>query len=314
MRTLEDYFAFDLFPIWTERDGYIEVELIAPPREEFYTDPHLGQGLKWWGEGATVQTIPSLVRSVHGVGLAMNDAWTVASWSEWFASLSPQERHRPITVLHADDHQDLMSPRLFKGGTGLIDAITMQGVRLDQPESVRRAIKSGAIGMGSFFALLVHDAPEVHVRHLFAEPPDLDEQPLAIRFAADTLLDPDAHRLEIGLPAGSGQSTYSRHHDPMTWAAAPEGHHVLLHIDMDYFNNRYDGDSDWMSRDRIHNPSPSKVRGLIADILNALNSSLGMEQIDDIFIGISPGFFPADLWASSLECLLNGLKKGSSHG
>jgi hypothetical protein len=311
MRSLEDYFAYDRLPIWTERDGYIEVELIAPPKAEFYCDPHLWLGLKWWGEGATVQTIPTLVRSIHGVGLAMNDAWTVASWSEWFASLSLEERYRPITVLHADDHQDLMSPRLFKGDAGLIDAITMQSVRLDEPESVRRAIKSGAIGMGSFFALLVHDTPEVHVRHLYAEPPDLDEQFLEARFAADTLLNPDARRLEIGLPAVSGQSTYSRHHDPMTWAAAPEGHHVLLHIDMDYFNNRYDGDSDWMRRNRIHDPSPTKVRGLIDNMLQALSSSLGMERLDDIFIGVSPGFFPADLWASSLECLLDVLEKES---
>jgi hypothetical protein len=168
--------------------------------------------------------------------------------------------------------------------------------------------------MGSFFALLVHDAPEVHVRHLYAETPGLDEQPLAARFIADTLLDLDAHRLEVVLPAVNGRSTYSRHYDPMTWAAVPEGHHVLLHIDMDYFNNRYDGDSDWMSHDRIHDPSPGEIRGLIDDMLHALHASLGMEQLDDIFIGISPGFFPADLWASSLECLLDGLKEWARHG
>jgi len=68
---------------------------------------------------------------------------------------------------------------------------------------------------------------------------------------------------------------------------------------MDYFNDRYDGDSDWQGRTRLHDPSEPELKRRLDAVLNSLE---GLDRsVSDIAIGISPGFFPAEFWAPYVE-------------
>jgi hypothetical protein len=78
---------------------------------------------------------------------------------------------------------------------------------------------------------------------------------------------------------------------------------------MDYFNNRYDGDSDWSTRTALHDPSLEMVLAKIDEVTAALQTSDVASQVDDIVVAFSPGFFPAEFWAAAEARLRRGLEQ-----
>ena len=134
----------------------------------------------------------------------------------------------------------------FRGRRRWFDPITGARCDLYNPASVCSAIKSGAIGMGSFLTPILHVARHAEVRHLCQPPKARTTMDHHIRITTeqDTLLDPGRNRPAVRL-------------DPSAAEIGPESYRItpsvearldrlgdgpnLLHIDMDYFNNRYDG-------------------------------------------------------------------------
>src|SRR5205823_1175410 len=87
--------------------------------------------------------------------------------SRWLQkSVSSDGQPEAITLLHLDDHDDLMTPRILVEGVAWLDPISGLALDLWHPETVESAVRSGAIGIGSFMAPLLHLFPRVHVRHL----------------------------------------------------------------------------------------------------------------------------------------------------
>ena len=276
-----------------------------------YVDPRLNEGLAWWGGDLRYQDM-SVARKRNGrVLLSLNDTWTLESWSEWLAK---NPYHADITVLHVDDHKDLGAPRLFERPEGWFDPIEEQAMNLHQPNTVTSAIMSGALGMGSFLTPFLHYAPTTDVRHLCQGPKCTGTVDSAIKLEsfADTLLSPSERRPGISLipdGKGVGRGRYRFTDDLEDWLEGLEGSKcaILLHIDMDYFCNRYDGDSD-----SVEHPGP--LNGPLPDVLNridelthALHRHSLVNRLADIVIAFSPGFFPAEFWAQSCDRLLFGL-------
>jgi hypothetical protein len=302
---LEEYFAFDRLVEWRRAGDTIEVDLVAPHDADYYIDPQLMAHLADWTPPVEVTDIPDVRIRRRTYGIGMNDGWTVWSWSCWLT-----RRHRSgddprsIIVLHVDDHEDLMCPRVaIDDDRRLVDLITGQVVDLEQPESVEAALKSGAIGMGSFFAPLMHHVPDVHIRHLRANQPPIPVQPLGLTTEEDQLLVPDAARIKpVRGSRATGPGTYLRTSDVTLWADAPPDAPALLHLDLDYFNNRYNGDSHWDQDDGPrHDPDIVTVCSMVDAIFDALGNSGAVRSIEDVFIGVSPGFFPSELWAPTIE-------------
>lgn len=301
-------------------DGQWQVELQPPPRRSYYVDPRLGDGLAWWSTLAGKTAIRDILlarKKVRGVQLSLSDAWTALAWSTVLDSASP-DASSSITVLHADDHQDLMSPRLMRNGDGtLTDLITARPVDVRRPTTVRAAIESGAIGMGSFLVPFLGVRTAMHVRHL-RMPSGREHRPGLYRMVRseelDTLLAPGQPRpameLVRGGPRGDRPSsldvgTYTLQESLDGWVDdLPDGP-ILLHIDCDYFNNRYDADSEWRSHHRTHDPRPTEVAKHVDEFCAAIAPVTG--DIDDVTIALSPGFFPAELWQPTVETLLSVL-------
>ena len=292
---LRDYFC-DKDAVATEFAEDVHLRLSWPNESERHVDPDLEIGLRWWGRGVSLGSMWSSRWREGRVMTSLYDTWTLLSWCEWLARV-PSNITKQVVILHVDDHRDLGSPRLYLANGALVDAITNEEVRLTDPLTVQRAIESGAIGMGSFMTPFLWRCPQATVRHL-CQPPKMQadvRQTLTRTMAPDTLLNPDAERLAIELVEGATDTKdYLGTSDTAMWSRGIEGRPALVHIDMDYFNNRYDGDSSWPQRAPRLDPDLPTMLSKVDDLLNALAASKVI--IEDVSIAYSPGFFPAEFW------------------
>lgn len=291
-------------------DGW-ELALEWPQAKERHIDPRLDEALHWWGGNIALNQMWSARRRTGRALLALYDTWTLHSWSCWLAN----NRHdlNGLTVLHIDDHRDLGVPRCLITDHGFEDMVTGKRIDLRDPVSIEGAIDSGALGMGSFLTFLVHSAPNVEIRHLCQYPKSVATVDYRLTRTAtpDTLLRPGALRPSIdlvpiqrGLGPGTCRITPNHQH----WLEGLTSGPIFLHVDMDYFNNRYDGDTDWASRIPKLDPELPAILSEVSVVTDTLKRHGALEKLSDIAVAFSPGFFPAEYWESASQALLAGLE------
>jgi hypothetical protein len=307
---LRNYFCDKDAEVTRSRAGW-ELSLHWSGGTARYVDPRLDEGLAWWGEGVQRQTMPFARRRSGRILSVLFDTWTLHSWSEWLARTDTC-RDDQIVILHVDDHRDLGAPRLFVEGRHWRDPIANAPCDLLQSETVKAAIGSGAIGMGSFLTPFLHNFPNSDVRHLCQPPkaPITRDFRIEFDFEPDTILQPEAVRPAVRLKTaeGTGPGRYRITPDPNAWLENIGPGPILLHIDMDYLNNRYDGDSDWRDRKDRLDPPLESVLARIDDMILALRKSGAAPRIQDIVIAYSPGFFPAEFWQAAAVRLCPALE------
>jgi hypothetical protein len=84
---------------------------------------------------------------------------------------------------------------------------------------------------------------------------------------------------------------------------------VLLHIDLDYFNNRYDASPDWRTRDDRHDPDEAEIMASVDALFEALVATGAAEKVVNIAVAISPRFFPAEYWCSTVGRVRDKINK-----
>jgi hypothetical protein len=306
---LRDYFC-DKDAIATAHGDQIQLRLEWPSGADRHVDPELQNGLRWWGGDVTLSSMWSTFSRDGKILTALYDTWTLHSWSQWLARTESKST-KNVVILHVDDHRDLGAPRLLKMGGSFIDAISGKDVNLRDPDSVFLAIESGAIGMGSFMTPFIHEVPTTCVHHLCQPPKNHRTIELRLQRTGliDTLLHVGAERpaIELAPIEASVSGNYLCTSDVLRWAEGIEGRSALVHIDMDYFNNRFDGDSAWQERHDRLDPCLPVILEKIDELVDALASSKSV--IEDVTIAYSPGFFPAEYWQSADKRLRAGLKK-----
>jgi hypothetical protein len=290
-------------------DGGWELTLAWPDEAERHVDVQIAANLAGW-EGIRLSGMASARRRSGRVLTSLYDTWSLVTWSEWVARTAPGA-DEPITILHLDDHRDLMSPRLAYQVDGLIDMITGAPFDVRDPASVLAACESGAVGMGSFLTPFLLAFPNCDVRQL-CQPPKVDGTPdwsIAPSVEKDDLLVPGADRPAIALqPLGESRAgRYRATNDLQDWLADIGPGPVLLHVDMDYFNNRYDGDGDWIDRRRKHDPTLEEVLSHVDEVTDAMRRADLVDRIQDAAVAFSPGFFPAEMWQPAEARLREGL-------
>ncbi|PAQ08902.1 hypothetical protein [Mesorhizobium temperatum] len=309
---LRDYFC-DIDGDATLSHAGWDIALHWPGGPDRHVDPRLTEGLVWWGDGVTLPTMVHARRRRGRILSALYDTWTLHSWSEWIRRerVSRDER---LVVLHVDDHRDLGSPRLFESDGTWIDSITRNPCRLDQPDTVLAAIESGAIGMGSFMTPFLHGFPGTEVRQLCQPPKAGPTKDFVIELTSirDTLIDRRRVRPAISLSENTDGGSCGRYRlttSPTDWLDELGDQRILLHIDMDYFNNRYDGDTDWQHRAVPLDPPNDQLLAKIDEVTDALAHAVRADQLVDIVVAYSPGFFPAEFWATATQRLIPRLER-----
>lgn len=275
-----------------------QLEFYWPTEPERHVDPELTERLPAWGVG--LGEMAQAVRRSGRMTTALYDTWTLVSWSRWFAAAEvPPDA--PLTILHVDDHRDLMSPRIFGTEGEWRDPLTNEAFRVDDPASVLGALQSGSVGMGSFLTPVLHAYRQSEVRHLCQPPKAAQTQRFEVipGTLKDDLIEPGAHRPAITLALkldARGPQSYLLTSDIDEWLADLGEGPILLHIDMDYFNNRFDGDGDWQERECALDPDRADVMARIRAVTGALSGRGFLPRIVDGVIAYSPGFFPSEFW------------------
>ena len=307
---LRDYFCDK--DVLISRDGEkIKLEIEWSSDALRYIDPNLSIGLDWWGGGVSYSSMWAASRRNGKVHTMLYDTWTLHGWSKWLETF--QGSVNDVVILHVDDHRDLSTPRLVILDNIQVDAITKKPVSIRDPSSIAEAISSGAIGIGSFLTPFVREFPQITVRHLCQPPKNTADvfARLVPTTQSDVLLHPNAVRPGIKVDTEKCIFTesfgYFSTNNLDTWSQGLEGRPVLLHIDMDYFNNRYDGDSDWKTFEEHLDPNLSSILVQIDVLTDVLASSKA--DIQDVAIAYSPGFFPAEFWAECDVRLRSGIAK-----
>jgi hypothetical protein len=83
---------------------------------------------------------------------------------------------------------------------------------------------------------------------------------------------------------------------------------ILLHFDMDYFNNRYNASSDWMHMSGF-DPNLELQFQHIECIVKNLRKILEKNSLVYVLIGLSPSFYPVEFWHDALGYLTYSLLK-----
>ena len=309
---LRDYFCDKDATAIPTRDGWI-LTLAWTDDFDRYVDPNLAIGLNWWDKDITPAGMVRGIRNSERLLVSFYDTWALFGWSEWLNGRSGSDTSS-VVILHVDDHRDLGSPRLFIEESGLRDPLTGHSVDLYNPYSIRCAILSGAVGMGSFMTPFIRTVPNVQVRHLCQPPKATMTRSYQIlsREENDCLLNKDARRPVTCLREEAdavGPGTYRVTPYMEEWLSEIGSGPILLHIDMDYFNNRYDGDSAWCDRSDKLDPPVHRILSKIDELTNALSNTEIASRIEHTAVSFSPGFFPAEYWRAAADRLIPALER-----
>ncbi len=316
-RSLLDAYFVDQLPTATVQSGGWEVLLERPasPYGCYQLDPEIREGLTWWERGTRIRDISFAHRFLKGGLLAIEDQWMPLSWSRCFQRLGSVPKE--LILLHLDDHKDMMSPRIGKRLDGeLVDYITGKHVSFMKPETIEEAILSGSIGKGSILTPLIHKVDKIHVRHLSFRPNGGETFKIVTSLGRDDVLSPISNRLEIHLDQKpwdilGSSSSYVVTSDEDVWLTRlPDDLPILLHIDMDFFNDRFDGDGNW-ERDlrRTHNANVKEQKAIADRVFQALEKQQLEKRIIDVCIGISASFYPSEYWSTMVPYVIQKCRK-----
>jgi hypothetical protein len=244
---------------------------------------------------------------------AIEDVETVISMFHSYALVAGShfmkkypEKHI-TSIIHIDDHTDMM-PALTKEGEG--------EVNLSQPDEILEKINYGTIGMGNFLTnFILHSKPGqiYHVKNdgQSSEVASFDKWELAV----------SCHNVNLGGHTFKKTEVYPNmkvgEENASCWtyqlcnkfpATLPLGssESVWLDIDLDFFSNRYNKDSDW-EKLSSYNPSLREVKQSLIQMKKDIMNASWIQQLAVLTVSYSPGFFPSEYFEIAKDLLVDPL-------
>jgi hypothetical protein len=260
------------------------LRLMGPKMDYHYVDPYLPEGLRGFGKNMTLANLASFRSARPNFDLCFED-----SWSGYFIArqFEQQDQRRDLVLIHLDTHTDMMATLLCWSGKNLVNPAL--GAKFD-PASAndwKAAIHSGAVNIGNFITPFFYSGCMVHVRHI-NNLTGCDELLHVLRELQQYQLIPDTILANT----------------PRTW--------TILHIDLDYFINDFDG----TSRGTEYVPDVD-LQTIALEKVNRLFNTLSTLdlQIDRWIIATSPGFCSAYHWdvlLSEIDNRIQNFKSGQA--
>jgi hypothetical protein len=210
------------------------------------------------------------------------------------------------TIVHVDDHPDLMPPFVALRSGTLHEATTSLPIDLNCIDSIEHAIEEGVIDIGSFLTAYLLGKPPGRLIHV--------KQGLARR--AMLLVSRARHKplANVKIESTALEVIASCDHPVWTLELAAElpdvldGHDAIwLDVDMDGFCNRYDGTS--ARRDsHVTDRELLTTRRNIDNFIARLRKAEWLGRVGAVSIAASPSFFPSDLWEEMIPKVRDGIR------
>ena len=214
-----------------------------------------------------------------------------------------------LTIIHVDDHQDLMSPFISIQNGSYFDMIRGKEIMLRDMGSLKEAVQSGAITIGSMLSAIIYPVKRSNIIHI-KQGAEQSLYAISKETFHDVMLPCYGDRICITKKDYSNNEQFYFLTD--NWGEAEKrvssDTTCVLHIDMDYFNNRYNASTDWKNNPyRLDTPF-LKQKKLIDDLVDAVSRIHHRSQIKFLLVGISPSFYPVEFWKDGLTYLLTQLE------
>jgi len=242
----------------------------------------------------------------ENAALCLSENWLPFAFAKFIAESDEEETE--LTILHIDDHRDLMQPYLSCQNGRYIDMISGEAIELSDYSSVKKAVESGAITIGSMLTPMVYAIQQVDIFHI-KENVNYKACGIKKMCVPDNLIHDSYNRITVQtdeLECGIGKYHLTSEWDDVV-SRLDRGRPCLLHIDMDYFNNRYNASTSWMENQNRHDPSFSEQIGMMNKLFDGIKKVMELVEIKYVLIGISPSFYPVEYWSDGLQYLVKGL-------
>ena len=280
------------------------IEIDGPDVSHHVIDPDLEIGLRWLGIGSDAASRLNFSDERQRLSLALEDSWCGMFLARHLATLRDDE---PLTIIHLDDHTDMMSTLLTvesdaDGSLALQDPLSGAAFDPASPTDWHSAIASGAISIGSFLTPFFALDRIVEVFHLKADLEKAESFRVAPQAAGHELLAGYRfHAIHLAASAAGAdpKCLYRRSNDAHELLAhLAKDRRAAIHIDLDYFLNDFNGNA-WQ----------------VGEINMVATRSCALERLDHFFsaldrsgaaiacwmIGVSPGFCSARHWRFLIE-------------
>jgi hypothetical protein len=235
----------------------------------------------------------------------------VHAWALLAPSLAMERRQEigPVQcIVHVDDHTDLGELPMLPGGTAgtLKDLLSDASLVIPDPRSVVAAIHRGVVSKGNFLTAFLLAYPEARLFHVKRDVKESSFH-LVQNYRCRRLGGRGLPRTKLcPRTAKSGNGRFVQRATLPT-AIEPAGQGVWLDIDLDFFWNRYNGDSDRL----LALPMPGECDRVmlgVDDFLTNLSRVSWLTDIATVSISVSPGFFPTDYWKAVIPAVRNGVQ------
>ncbi|WP_162816513.1 hypothetical protein [Halomonas sp. BN3-1] len=230
-------------------------------------------------------------------------------WSGYFIAGSLNKCDSNIILIHLDDHTDMMPTFLTDTGSGLINPATRRSFDPQCPDDWAAAINAGCVSIGDFITPLLYSNRKVHIRHL-NNAPITEDRTFQILRAACAYPEIPGYRFasikKVGPEAKHSDGSYLEGSDPEKLLSQLPSGKIILHIDLDYFINDFNGNIGAPS------PSPASLHEMrrLAQLkmcrFFSIIKPLAL-HLERCIIATSPGFCSASHWKWLLEQLEDGL-------
>lgn len=292
-----------------------KITLSSPSNLDFYIDSGLSTGLKWWGVDCSVEQIPYARKSTPYGKLMLQDTWTLESWMEVYNNTGISR----ITILHFDHHSDLMNPFVAKTADGFIHLTSKQKFSFFDSKSIEGGVQQGTIFQGCYIVPFFHVCDTVSLIHITQKKvpngvyhltPSCESLSPIFSDSSQTLSikTKKVRNRQQNLLGESILYQVTELEDVET-ILQNNTDPIFLHIDMDYFCNRYNRQSDWASMDNFYDRSFLQIEQRILDISQIITQVSQNNSILHTDIALVPGFFPAEFWKDSIDLVAGFLPK-----
>ena len=215
---------------------------------------------------------------------------------------------RKTAIIHIDDHSDLMSPFIsYSNGRYTNILSKYSSVSLD-PSFLKNAIETGAITIGSMLTIITYILQDVNIYHLKRKATNFYKGISKQSYFDHILEVPDRIGIEYNDNLSNNTYFQTGSMDEINKILKYESE-IILHIDMDYLNNRFNGSTSWKEEKRDSDYPIDEQKHQIRIICKHLEAINKRIPIKLVMIGVSPSFYPVQYWKEGCMYLLKRLRQ-----